>query len=282
VQDWYSDTGFGRGYGNGSINPNHEHPGRPGQKTYAMAQFTLREYTLDGNKYGWRLTDLIARPWQNVAWAVGDWWYNQRSCSVEICGNYLNKVLPEKALMCLADFLRPIDVELNGALQVWLHQEVFATACPARIKEQRDLLIDMINRPDYWNARLWPVAAPAPVVNTGFVHETHALPYKTTTKESATLPKGERKIEVVGVTGTRTIIYTVTTTDGKETSRVVKSDEVTKAPVDELILVGTYVAPVIPPAPSRDDTQDVQIGGIMDLLRTIGEAFVAFLAKFKK
>lgn len=161
VQDWYSDTGKARGYSNGAINSNHEHPSRDGQQTYAMAQLTLREYTLDGNKYGWRLTDLMKNPWQNVAWAVGDWWYNQRSVSVEVCGNYLGKLLPDKALMCLADYLRPIDEELGGALQVWLHQEVFATACPARIAEQRNTIIDMINNPAAWEAKLWP-AAPAP------------------------------------------------------------------------------------------------------------------------
>lgn len=160
VQDWYSSVGKGRGYAGGALNPRHEHPSRPGQLTYAMAQFTLREYTKDGNKYGWRLTDLVKNPWQNVTWSVGDWSYNQKSCSVEVCGDYSNKVLPDKALMLIADYLRPIDQELGGQLSVWLHKEVFNTACPARIAEQRNTIIDMINNPDKWNKQLWPESKP--------------------------------------------------------------------------------------------------------------------------
>lgn len=286
VQNWYSDTGKARGYSNGTVNSNHEHPSKAGQQTYAQAQFTLRKYTKDGNKYGYRITDLIKRPWQNVAWAVGDWFYNQRSSSLEICGNFLNQILPEKALMCIADFLRPIDKELGGILKVWLHQEVFATACPARIKEQRMTIVDMINNPDKWNKKLWPPTpvVPKPVITTKDVTETQPVAYKTTTKDSDILPKGERKIERAGVAGVRTIVQTITFTDGKETKRVVKSDTVTKAPIDESVLVGTYVAPPVdvPKDPSRDDQQDVQIGGIMDLLRVIGDAISSFLAKFKK
>lgn len=163
VQDWYSSVGKGRGYDNGAINPQHEHPGRPGQLTYAQAQFAGYPYTLDGNKYGYRLTDLIARPWQNVAWHAGNWPINQQSCGLENCGDYSNMLLSEKALMCIADFLRPIDIELGGTLQILLHQEIYATACPGRIKEQRDTIVDMVNDPAKWNAKLFPAPVPVPV-----------------------------------------------------------------------------------------------------------------------
>lgn len=249
VQDWYDQVGKARGYQNGALNSNHEHPSRPGKQTYAMAQFTLREYTKDGNKYGFRLTDLIKNPWANVAWAVGDWFYNQRSSSVEICGNYLNKTLPDKGLMCLADFLREIDQELNGALLVWLHQEVFATACPARIKEQRDRLVDMINNPDKWNKTLWPPAPPAPVITTKEETENLNVPFASITKESTTKPKGTSEITTAGVNGARLITYTVTYRDGHEAGRVIKSDVVTKQPVDQITTIGTYVEPPAPPKP---------------------------------
>ena len=250
VQDWYSDTGKGRAYSNGAINPHHEHPSRPGVLSYAQAQFTLREYTKDGNKYGWRLTDLIQRPWQNVTWSVGNWDYNQRSCSVEICGNYLGKVLPDKALMLIADFLRPIDAELNGALRVWLHKEVYATACPARIAEQRDTIVDMINNPDKWNAILWPVAPPAPkpqpVTTTEDVTIKEAIPFTKRTGTDSVLPLGEKKVTQVGVDGFKSTTYTVTKVNGIETGRVIKSTS-TKAPVDEITAVGTYIKPTIDP-----------------------------------
>ena len=288
VQDWYSNTGKDRGYGGGSINPRHEHPSRPGQLSYAMAQYGLREYTKDGNKYGWRVTDLIKLPLSNVTWSVGNWDYNTRSFSVEVCGNYLNKVLPDKALMLLADeIFRPIDQELvaagyAGGLNVWLHQEVFATACPGRIKENRDKLVDMVNNPDKWNKELFPSTPPTPVITTR--NETTETPvaFTTTTKDDNTLPIGERRIETAGQNGVRTVITKITYQDGNEIKRETISDSVTKNPVTEVVLVGTKVEPVPQDPTPHDQEQDVKINGIMDLLRVIGKAFADFLAKFSK
>jgi len=252
VQDWYSNTGKARAYNNGAINPMHEHPSRPGQLTYAQAQFTLREFNKDGNKYGWRLTDLIARPWQNVAWAVGNWDYNVISSSVEICGNYLGKSLPDKALMCLADFLRDIDNELGGALKVWLHKEVYATACPARISDQRNTLVDMINEPAKWNNILWPPTPPQPVITTKEETVTEAVPFERVSVNDATLPKGETKVTQDGIEGVKTTVWLFTYTDGQETSRVVKSVAINPTPVTQITAVGTYEKPVDPPTPPDD------------------------------
>lgn len=280
VQDWYSNTGKARGYSNGAINSNHEHPSRPGVQTYAMAQFTLREYTKDGNKYGYRLTDLIKNPWANVAWAVGNWDFNTKSSSVEVCGNFLNKVLPQKALMCLADFLREIDQELGGTLNVWLHQEVFATACPARIKEQRDTVVDMINNPNKWNAILWPpapviVTPPAPVITTKDIESIEVLPFATSTVNDPTVT-GDHVVQK-GVDGKATYIYRVTFTDGVETNRVaVGGDHV--APIDEKIIHGTFVAPV-PQTPTT--STDAAPGWFRHFLTAIIEAFTNFISKEK-
>lgn len=249
VQDWYSNIGKDRGYNGGAINPRHEHPGRPGQLTYAQAHFSLYRYDKDGNKYGWKLIDLIKNPYANVAWAVGNWWYNQRSVSTEVCGNYLNQVLPDKALMLMADYMRPVDVELGGRLQVWLHQEVYATACPARIKEQRDKLVDMINNPDKWNKQLWP---PTPVITKKEVTTTESVPFSKESREDNTLPKGEIKILHPGVNGVRTIVTEITYTDGKETSRKVLSNKITTQPITEVTLIGTYVEPPKPPVDPID------------------------------
>lgn len=253
VQDWYSNTGKARAYSNGAINSNHEHPSRPGTQTYAQAQFTLREYTLDGNKYGFRLTDLFNNPWGNVAWAVGNWDYNIKSCSVEICGNFLDKILPLKALMLLADFLREIDQELVnggclGGINVWLHQEVYSTACPARIKEQRDNLVDMINNPDGWNARLFPATLPihTPVVTTKTEYKTEPIAFTKKTIKDAIKPINSIVV-VPGANGVKTFSYSVTYTDGKETARTLTGESITTQPIDELTTIGTYVEPVIPP-----------------------------------
>ena len=160
VQDWFSNNGKQRAYQNGAINSFHEHPGRPGQLTYSQAHYCLHEYTSDGNKYGWRLTELIKRPFENVAWHIGVWSINQRSIGIETAGNYLGRHLPDKALMLIADAFRAHDISIGGVLEIIFHKQVIATACPGNISEQYDKIIDMFNNPKKWNDILWP----APVV----------------------------------------------------------------------------------------------------------------------
>lgn len=160
IQDWFSEVGKARGYSNGAIASNHEHPSRPGTMTYSMAQFAGSPDS--SNKYNYKLTDLMQRPWGNVAWHAGDWNINVHSCGLENCGNFMDMILENRQLLCIADFLRGIDQELvaggyPGGLTVMLHQEIFATACPGRIKEQRDTIVDMINNPAKWNAIVFPV-----------------------------------------------------------------------------------------------------------------------------
>lgn len=163
VQDWFSTIGKARGYSNGAVTPNHEHPSRPGQQTYAQAQYCLHRYTKDGNKYGWRLTELIKRPFQNVAWHAGQWSANQTSIGIETAGNYVDKAIPYEALMCVADTLaRAWDKEIGGALKVYGHRDFYATACPGQIYNRLGELVDMINNQAKWTEKLWPTPAPKP------------------------------------------------------------------------------------------------------------------------
>ncbi|HEL2556215.1 TPA: G5 domain-containing protein [Streptococcus suis] len=85
----------------------------------------------------------------------------------------------------------------------------------------------------------------APVITTEEVTETKAVPYETVRENDPTLEEGKEVVSVAGKAGVRTIVYTVTKTDGVETSRVVKSDSVTTPAVNEVIKVGTKKAPVI-------------------------------------
>ncbi|HEL1634426.1 TPA: G5 domain-containing protein [Streptococcus suis] len=85
----------------------------------------------------------------------------------------------------------------------------------------------------------------APVITTEEVTETEAVPYETVRENDPTLEEGKEVVSVAGKAGVRTIVYTVTKTDGVETSRVVKSDSVTTPAVNEVIKVGTKKAPVI-------------------------------------
>ncbi|HEM3490338.1 TPA: G5 domain-containing protein, partial [Streptococcus suis] len=85
----------------------------------------------------------------------------------------------------------------------------------------------------------------APVITTEEVTETKAVPYETVRENDPTLEEGKEVVSVAGKAGVRTIVYTVTKTDGVETSRVVKSDSVTTPAVNEVIKVGTKKVPVI-------------------------------------
>lgn len=185
VQDWFSNVGKARGYSNGAVNPYHEHPGRPGQLTYSMAQYCLRRYTKDGNKYGWRLTELIKDPFQNVAWHCGNWGANQTSIGIETAGEYSSSDIDDKALMLVADTLaRPWDEELGGGLYIYGHKDWFATACPGRIYDKLNTLIDMTNDVEKWTNALWPPQvpppAPAPAPTTKEVPAAKELPVKVT------------------------------------------------------------------------------------------------------
>lgn len=82
-----------------------------------------------------------------------------------------------------------------------------------------------------------PVAAP--VVEKKTVKSTQRIAFSTKTVKDANLASGTKKVRTKGVNGTRTVTYEVTYTDGKETGRKVVGSTVTKAPVTEVVAVGT-------------------------------------------
>ena len=67
---------------------------------------------------------------------------------------------------------------------------------------------------------------------------TEVVPFETITQNDATLPKGQTKVVQEGVNGEQIVFSEVTTVDGKESSKVVKTS-VTKEPVNKIIAVGT-------------------------------------------
>ncbi|EGJ35976.1 hypothetical protein HMPREF9380_2272, partial [Streptococcus sanguinis SK49] len=82
----------------------------------------------------------------------------------------------------------------------------------------------------------------APVVTTEEVTETEEVAYNTREVSSDQLAEGVRQVKTPGQKGVKTIVYTVTKTDGKETGRVKKSESITKDPVEEVVEVGTKVS----------------------------------------
>jgi len=81
-----------------------------------------------------------------------------------------------------------------------------------------------------------------PVITTKTETEIQAIPFEKTSEETASINKGETRIERVGVNGVKTLTHNITLADGVETKRVT-SEEITAAPTSELTLIGTYVKP---------------------------------------
>ena len=76
------------------------------------------------------------------------------------------------------------------------------------------------------------------------VTATQPIPYTTSTEQDSSLAKGSTEIKTKGVNGLQTQTFSVTYTNGSESSRVLVSTVITTQPVNEVIENGTYVAPV--------------------------------------
>ncbi|MCY7094323.1 G5 domain-containing protein [Streptococcus oralis] len=87
----------------------------------------------------------------------------------------------------------------------------------------------------------------APVVTTKEETKTEEVTFQTKEVTNPELPEGTRVVKTAGKNGVRTIVYTVTYTDGVETGRVEKSNTITTPAVDEIVEVGTkkVEAPVV-------------------------------------
>lgn len=72
---------------------------------------------------------------------------------------------------------------------------------------------------------------------------TSTLPHETLLCNDASLPTGTREVLTVGVDGEMLLTVDVLYVNGKETERAVLSETVTKAPVTEVVAVGTGKMP---------------------------------------
>ncbi len=72
------------------------------------------------------------------------------------------------------------------------------------------------------------------------VVETEEIAYETTYEDSSSITKGQTSVKQEGENGEKAVTYAVTyDANGNELSREVIGEEVTKEPVDEIILQGT-------------------------------------------
>ncbi len=73
--------------------------------------------------------------------------------------------------------------------------------------------------------------------------ETVEIDFETKKEDDSSLEKGTEKVKTEGVKGEKTVESRIKLVDGKEESREVIKEEITKEPVDEIILVGTKEKP---------------------------------------
>lgn len=78
---------------------------------------------------------------------------------------------------------------------------------------------------------------------------TEAVPFETRTVDDAELFEGEKKVTEPGTAGERTLVFNTVVVDGREVSRVLASESLTREPVAETVAVGTKKRPAAP-APS--------------------------------
>ena len=92
-----------------------------------------------------------------------------------------------------------------------------------------------------------------PVESTKEITETQAIPFERSDEETSSLPSGSREVKTAGINGVKTVTYKVTYSNNNEVKRELLKEEITTQPVDEVTLVGTYVAPISAPRNPRSD-----------------------------
>ncbi len=117
----------------------------------------------------------------------------------------------------------------------------FEVLKPLSEKLDFNMLIDIGSRVMEHDAKLWfeGEEEPEPNVEVKSETKTEKVKFETVEKKDASLEAGKTKVKQEGVNGTKEVTYEVTYTDGKETERKVKSESITKEPVNKIILIGT-------------------------------------------
>ncbi|NKY39160.1 DUF348 domain-containing protein [Cellulomonas septica] len=156
-----------------------------------------------------------------------------------------------------------LDLTLHGSADVLVDGQTLQTPDgDARVAQVLGELGITLNPLDRVSVRQSPEGRVQVVVNRVAVQEvasTHAVPFASSTQEDASLYTGQRKVAVAGVAGVRTLVERVTTVDGVETARETVSDQITQAPVDELVKTGTKARPA--PAPKATSSGSTAAAG---------------------
>jgi hypothetical protein len=125
--------------------PHSEHfDPQTGEETFVSYHFLVYQpgHNPDGEA-------LVRRCLQDneIGWHAGNWPVNCESVAFSFVGDYRTTAPTEAQLQAVAQIARGYDRAVDGQLLVQLHHEVsqVATACPARVAEARDRLIELLN-----------------------------------------------------------------------------------------------------------------------------------------
>ncbi len=80
---------------------------------------------------------------------------------------------------------------------------------------------------------------PEPKIEKRTTIETEPISFESRSVDDSSLAKGKTSVKTKGTEGLKTLTYEVTLTDGAQTDRRLIDEVVTRAPVAEVILVGT-------------------------------------------
>jgi hypothetical protein len=128
-------------YGTNYPHSYHTDP-ETGEETFVVYHFLV--YFRGMNPDGGGLVRRCLRD-DEIGWHAGDKDANQRSVAFSFVGDFRHHTPTEEQLRAVAEQAAGYDREIGGRLLVRLHSEESATACPARVGEYRDRLIDLIN-----------------------------------------------------------------------------------------------------------------------------------------
>jgi hypothetical protein len=90
------------------------------------------------------------------------------------------------------------------------------------------------------------VQAQSPKIEKKTVTETAVVPFTSSNTDDASLPQGQTTIKTTGVNGVKTLTYEITYQNGKQTNKQLIKEEVTTPAINQVVAVGTYVAPSCP------------------------------------
>lgn len=88
-----------------------------------------------------------------------------------------------------------------------------------------------------------PRPTPTSVTTEKVVDVEEIIGFAATQVDDPNSNAGSQVVTVVGVNGVKTKSYRVTFVNGQETSRAFISEAITRAPVDQVTAIGSYVAP---------------------------------------